>query len=125
MTGHALRFHNEIFEDFVEAGAQMDFAGGIGRPVMQNEQGLAFACFEDAVINIAPVPSFKLLGLILRQAGLHGKIGLREVERLFQFKWFGHNHESPDIPFGLYAVLWSRYPAGNIGKQCKIVCYNE
>ncbi len=104
----------------------MNFPGGIGRPVMQHKERLTSASLQDALVNIAPMPSFELFWLVLRQAGLHRKIGFWQVECLLQFEWFGHDHERLEIPIlCLHAVLWFRYTAGNIGKQCKNVCYNE
>ena len=36
-AGHGLRFHDHVFEGLVQAGAEVDFAGGIGRTVVQDE----------------------------------------------------------------------------------------
>ena len=60
----------------------MNFAGRVRRPIVQNEEGLAFACLQDALIDVSRVPGFELLGLVLRQAGFHGKFGFRQVQRL-------------------------------------------
>ncbi len=90
MPSHALGFDHEILEDFVEASAKMDFASGIWRAVVQDEERLAIARFQDAFVDVAAVPSLELLGLVLRQAGLHRKIGFRQVQRFLQFEWFGH-----------------------------------
>src|SRR6266403_2792931 len=98
MPCHAPGPDNQIFEDFVEAGAQVDFPGGVGRTVMQDKERLAFASFEDALIDVGAVPGFELLGLILRQTGLHGKLGFRKVESFLQFEWFGHWSERSDTP---------------------------
>src|SRR5580704_9651003 len=45
MPCHAFRSNDQILEYFVEAGAEMDFARGIRRAIMQNEKGLACARF--------------------------------------------------------------------------------
>jgi len=90
MPSHALGFDHEILEDLVEASAKMDFASGIWRAVVQDEERLAIARFEDAFVDVAAVPSLELLGLVLKQPGLHRKIGFRQVQRFLQFEWFGH-----------------------------------
>src|SRR5229473_3690087 len=108
----------------------MNFAGGVRWTIMQNKEGLAFARLQDALIEVSTVPGFELLGLVLREAGFHGEFGFRQVQRLLQFEWFGHRFERSDSPLHTcvicqHAVLWFRCTAGNIGKQCKEVCYNE
>ena len=90
MPRHALGLDDQILEDFVQAGAKMNFARGIWRAVMQNKERLAFARFQNAFVNISTVPGFELLGLVLRQAGLHRKIRFRQVQGLLEFEWFGH-----------------------------------
>ena len=85
-----------------------------------------FARFQDALVDISVVPSFELLWLVLGQTSLHGKVGLGQVERLFEFEWFGHSLERLDIPiFACIAVRLSRYTARNIERQSNHVCYNE
>src|SRR5882724_511519 len=79
MPCHAPGPDNQIFENFVEAGAEVDFPGGVGRAVMQDKERLAFASFEDALVDVFAVPGFELLGLILGQAGLHGELCFRKV----------------------------------------------
>src|SRR6267378_6268644 len=96
MPCHAPGPDHQIFEDFVEAGTQMDFPGGVGRAVMQDKKGLAFAGFEDALVDVGAVPGFQLLGLILGKTGLHGELGFRKVECFLQFEWFGHWSERSD-----------------------------
>ena len=39
MARHTLGLDDEVFENFVEAGAQMDGSGGIRRSVVQDEKG--------------------------------------------------------------------------------------
>src|SRR5467141_607889 len=68
MSCHAPGPDNQIFEDFVEAGTQVDFSGGVGWAVMQDKERLAFASFEDALVDVCAVPGLELLGLVLGQA---------------------------------------------------------
>ena len=93
MPRHALGLDNQIFEDFVQSGAEMDFPRRIRRPIMQHKEGLALTRFQDALVNIPRIPGFELLRLVLGQAGLHREVRLGQVQCLFEFKWFGHGLE--------------------------------
>src|SRR5260370_39709720 len=68
----------------------MNFAGRVWRAVVQNEEGLTFPRIQDALVDISCMPGFELLGLVLRQAGLHGKVRFGQVKGFLQFQWFGH-----------------------------------
>ena len=103
MARHALGLDHEVLEDFVQPGAEMNFAGGIGRPIVQHEQRLAFPRFQDALVDVAGIPGFELFWLVLRQAGLHGKIGFRQVQSFLQFQWFGHSDKR--LKFSLFACV--------------------
>ena len=93
VTGHAFCFYDQVFKDFVQAGAEMNFSSGIRRPIVQHEERLAFARFENTLVKVCPVPGCELFRLVLGQAGLHRKVGLGQVERLLEFEWFGHGLE--------------------------------
>src|SRR2546430_11611972 len=56
MAGHGLGFDDEVFENFVEASAQMDGARGIRRAIVKNEQGFALASGEDGFVKIRFLP---------------------------------------------------------------------
>src|SRR5437016_14218618 len=90
MPGHALGLDDQVLEDFVQARAEVNFASGIWRAVMQNKERLAFPRLQIAFVTISTMPGFELLGLVLRQAGLHRKIRFRQVQGLLEFEWFGH-----------------------------------
>src|SRR5713101_4134357 len=99
MPRHAPGLYDEIFEDFVQAGTQMNFPCGIRRPVVQNEKRFAFPRIQDALVDVSYMPSFELLGLVLRQAGLHWEIRFRQVKGFLQFQWFGHRFERSNSSF--------------------------
>ena len=86
---HRLRLHDHVFQNFVQPGAQMDFAGGIGRPVVQHEKRRARARIEDAVIEPHLLPCSQLLRLALGQLRLHGEIGFWKIQRVFQVHFAG------------------------------------
>src|SRR5262249_5016298 len=99
MARHGFRFDDQIFEDFVEASAQMDGACGIRRAIMQNEKRLSFTGGENSFVKIRVLPCSELLRLVLRQARLHGKVGFGEIEGLFQFEWVSHISSERESPF--------------------------
>ena len=68
----------------------MNGTGGIGRAIVENEKRLAPARGENRFVKIRVLPGSELFGLVLRQAGFHGKVSFGEIEGLFEFKWFGH-----------------------------------
>ena len=57
---------------------------------MQDKKGLSGACSKNLLVQVRSLPSFKLLGLVLGQAGFHGEIGFRQIERFLKFQWFSH-----------------------------------
>jgi hypothetical protein len=77
---HLLRTHHHVLEDLVERGADVDVAVGIGRPVMEDEPGPALGGLAQPVIEVEPRPPRQELGLLLRQPGAHGEIGLRQEQ---------------------------------------------
>src|SRR5439155_24359988 len=79
VSSHALGLDNQIFEDFIQASAEMHFARGIWRAVMKNKERLAFASLENAFINVSTVPGLELLWLVLLQVRLHRKSRLWQV----------------------------------------------
>ena len=104
----------------------VNLTGGIRRPIVQHKERLAFARFQNALVDISRVPGFELLRLVLGQAGFHGKVGLGQVQRLFEFEWFGHSLERSDIPS--LPVLPSVCPGARreTSKGSRtLVCYNE
>jgi hypothetical protein len=60
----------------------MQMAVGVGRAVVEDELLGALRRLALARIDVEPVPARKHLGLALGQAGAHGKVGLRQEQRL-------------------------------------------
>jgi hypothetical protein len=83
---HGFRFDDEILEAFVQRRAQVDGPAGIGRAIVQNIAGCAFAGLADTLVDSHLLPSSQYFGLVLRQVGLHGEGGLRQIDGGFQFK---------------------------------------
>src|SRR5579859_5923048 len=112
MPGHRFCFDDEVFEDFIETGAEMDRARGIRRAIVKNEERLSLSCGENSFVKIGVLPGSELFGLVLRQAGFHRKVGFGEIESLFQFEWFSHissERESPFYGTVVFPVTFSLY----------------
>ncbi len=79
-----LRADDEVLEDLVERVPDMDIAVGVGRTVVQNEQGRARLLPRPAhgVIEISVFPLFQHFRLGLGQAGAHRKFGLGQEDGL-------------------------------------------
>src|SRR4029077_2838389 len=71
-------------------GAEMDRAGRVRGPVMQDVGGRAGTCLLDAMIEFLLFPLHKLFRLVLRQTGLHRKVRVRQIQCAFQIDDFGH-----------------------------------
>src|SRR5437899_1355978 len=80
---HRLRFHDKIFQDFVERGSHVHVAIGKRRAVMKHEQLPIFARLLDSLIEPRFIPHFQQLRLARDQIRLHRKIGARQIERVF------------------------------------------
>ncbi len=50
VAGHALGLDDQIFQNFIQAGAQVDGACGIGRAIVQNKQRLSGAGMQNFLI---------------------------------------------------------------------------
>ena len=72
----ALRAHDHVFEDMVERMANMHVAIRIGRAIMQDELFPALPRVAQAAIQVHALPACENARLLLRQAGLHRKVGL-------------------------------------------------
>src|SRR5207245_1141585 len=51
-TGHGFRLDDEVFDDFVEGGAEVDAAVRVGRTVMEDEGGFSGAGFANLPIKV-------------------------------------------------------------------------
>ncbi len=94
---HGARLDDKVFQALVERVAEVDGPVGVGRPVVQNPDGRAFAGLPDAVIDTQLLPAREHFGLVLRQVGLHRKIGFRQVQRRFQVQRRPHSVSSVSL----------------------------
>ena len=81
LAQHLLRADDHVFQDLVEAGADVDVAVGIGWPIMQHERGPALGAFTLALIELGFLPALDQLRFALGQARLHRKFGFWQKQR--------------------------------------------
>src|SRR6185437_4925557 len=84
-AGHGLRLDDKILQALIERVTKMDFAVSIWRSIVQQILRPTFAGLANALINADFAPEIEPLGLVLRQVRLHGEVGLRQIERVFEF----------------------------------------
>ena len=89
-TEQALRAADHVFQNMVQRMADVHVAIGIRRAIMQDELLPPRPRFAHFMIQVLLVPARQNARLLLRQAGLHGEIGLRQEDSVFEVFWFSH-----------------------------------
>ena len=84
--GHRARLDDEILEDLVERGAEVDLAVRVRRAVVQHEFRRALPARANLPVEIHGVPARERLGLGRRQVGLHREVGARQVDGVFPLR---------------------------------------
>ena len=82
-AGHRPRLDDEVLEDLVERGADVDVAVGVRRTVVQDEARGAPPGLTDARVEAVRLPARQHLRLGRRQVGAHRKVGARQVDGVF------------------------------------------
>ena len=80
LAHHALRAHHHVLENAVQRMADMHVAIGIGRAVMEDELIRAPPRLAQLFVKVLVLPARQNARLLLREAGFHGKIGLRQED---------------------------------------------
>ena len=83
LAQHLLGARDEVLQDLVERVADMEVAVGVGRAVMQDELGPAAALGAQAMEQVHVGPALQELGLLLRETGAHGEVGLGQEDAGF------------------------------------------
>ena len=78
LAQHLLGARDEVLQDLVERVADVEIAVGVGRAVVQHELRPPLALDPQPVPQLHVGPALQELGLLLRQARAHGKVGLRQ-----------------------------------------------
>ena len=81
-AGHVAVLDDDVLEDLVEGGADVDVAVGVGRAVMEDEGGLALVLLHQLVVEVVVVHLPEHVRLPLGQARPHGEVGLGQVNGL-------------------------------------------
>ena len=81
-AAHVFLTNDEVFQNFVQSGTQMDITVCIWRAVMQNIQRFALIIFDHFVIEVVFLPFCNHTRFTLRQSGSHIKISLNKVQSL-------------------------------------------
>ena len=78
---HGVGADDEVLDGLVQGVTHVDVAVGEGRAVVEGEAGMAFVLLQQLVIKIRFLPLFQHVRLPLGQAGTHGEIGFRQIQR--------------------------------------------
>ena len=82
VAGHVLVLNDDVLEDLVQGGADVDVAVGVRRAVVEDEGGLALVALDHLVIEVVVVHLLEHVGLTLGQACPHGEVGFGQVDSL-------------------------------------------
>ena len=77
---HEFGFDDDVLQDFIERRSHMDMSIGIGRTVMEDIFLLVLGGLPQLVINLFFLPLLEDDRFPFGQVGLHGKIGLWQIE---------------------------------------------
>ncbi len=89
IAAHLEGARDDVLQNLVQRMTDMDVAIGIGRAVMQHEFFAPRRVLAQEAVEVHLLPAGDDLGLLLREAGAHGKLGLRQVEGLGIVDLFG------------------------------------
>ena len=92
VAGHRARPDDEVLQNLVERGADVDVAVGVGRAVVQHVALRPAPPLADPAVQVHLLPAGDRVGLGGGQAGLHPKTGPRQVQGLFPV---GHGEAPP------------------------------
>ena len=79
-TGQRFRFHDHVFQNFVDRVADVDVAVGIGWAVVQHKEGSAVGDGANALVDPFVLPLPNPGGLTFREVAAHRKAGLGEID---------------------------------------------
>lgn len=87
-TGQSAGLEDNILEYLIKGRTEMNIAVGIGRAVVENEQGPVRCFFLKLLIEFFLVPVFQVLRLFLGQIGLHLEFGFGQIQGIPVFHCF-------------------------------------
>ena len=80
---HRFGFNHEVLENLVERRPHVDIAIREGRSIVEKIERSIFATLLDFFVKPLLFPLGQRFRFTLGQAGLHGKIGFRKIDRVF------------------------------------------
>ena len=80
---HLLRAIDDVLQDFVERGTDMEMAVGVRRAIVQDELLAAAALLAQPLVELHLGPALEELGLALGQAGTHREVRLGQKDGRF------------------------------------------
>ena len=107
LAEQGLGAHHRILEHMVQRMADMHVAIGVGRAVVEDEFLAARAGVAHLLVQPRLFPARQDARLLLRQAGFHGKIGLRQEDRVLV------------IALGAVGFAHRLAPLGHSGRRIK------
>jgi hypothetical protein len=79
-SGHKLRLYDEVLQDLIQGGPDVNVPIGIRGAIVENIFGSSFRQPAYVMINFLGLPFLQYLRLFLYQICLHGKVGFGEVQ---------------------------------------------
>ncbi len=89
LAEHLLAAIDDVLEDLVERGAEMRFAVGIGRAVMQHEFLTPFGDLAQLLVKPHLFPAGEHRRLAVRQIAAHREVGLGQENGRTVIRWHG------------------------------------
>ena len=77
---HVLGADDDILENLIEGGAQMDIPVGVGGAVVEDIKGLPLVAADHLLVQLVFLPSGKDARLLLGQASPHLEGGFRQIQ---------------------------------------------
>src|SRR5215831_7239853 len=88
----------------------MNAAVGVWRAVVQDVHRTAPASAADLRVQIFHFPAFEQFGLGLREVGLHGEAGMRQIDSLLQISGFLFHRKGILLSYTVREGLSARKP---------------
>ena len=79
---HVFLFDDDILEDLVQRGTDVDVSVGVGRPVVEDEEGFPVVAGDHLVVEVLVIHRLEHLWLAPGEPRPHGEIGLGQVDGL-------------------------------------------
>ena len=80
---HRAGLHDEVLEDLVQRGAEVDLPVGVRRTIVQDELRASGASFTDPLVQTHFLPAGERLRFGRLKVGLHREVSTRKIESVF------------------------------------------